>query len=1260
MWRGLVALAGAVIALAAPAVATAAPIKAGAASVDASWHVGASAGQYASDGTFVSHEEQTFDPTAHSTKRVSSYGIQSRLQVRAIVVEGPDGDRFAIVKNDFYIPQDLVYRRAGQLLRERDQNGDIGIGPENLSMAVTHNHSSPFYSSTSWGVWAFQDVFDVRFYNDYAERMADAVEKAAKSLVPVRVGAAVTQFDKTPRHSFGGEKADDGTPAGYLDSDSDHDMIVVRFDDVSDPGNPKPLANLVNFAVHPEFLDGNNLISADYVGPLEKMADDATGGLTIWTQGAVGTSEPERSTYHSIHERLEFTHREYRQAEYGARLMSNSIVELFEAIGNGSPGASWRQQDKDRFVPFDSDFEANEVGFEDRWFPGPLSHPYPGVSSCKTDEAIGGNPRFPIIGLPDCNNLDQGLENLSDILGGPDPPNVLPLPVDPGLTTDDFQNAGVPVPENYSAPSYTGLQEDINVHLQGARLGDIFLAMCSCELWADQSRNTKTRTDRIPDNEYLGYDWKDGGGAVSDGSHINPTGHPLPPPCTKNGDTWTCPDPDNLSQNLPPLSDQLVEHMHRQVTNSANGWNDPENTAEAESEPTDLDEIKGNFTHDDRCAQAVIPPSTSKPENDHWDKPCGSGEQSPSAELGYKLTVALGMVNDYNGYIASYREYQRGDHYRKALTGWGAHSSDYMSSRLVNIGRVLNGGDAAKLLPAENLQSKVDADVAVNEARAQALGEGGTTATEAYEQGLPNDGGTAGAVQQPGDVERFDGIFFTWIGGSNYTDNPQVKVQRKVAGEWRDYAGQAGEIPATVKYPAGEDVAAHETGSFEWQWTAHFEVFSSAIEIIEGGRTTPVGVYRFVVDGHRREGTPGQVVPYQLESEEFEVKAWSGITVEDVKVDQDGHVSFKLGPRANRTLGPLQAEIGPIDYPDSYDYGPGGPLPKFIAKNIRGVADPAAPGDPELIEWYCDECSFRPWLDFGDADSVKVTFQGAGGAAEQVEATQGVGTADAGRGAKAHLTARWRTVKALGAGQSAVVGPGCVKDGFGNYNGNASAAVGGGAPTGANCPVESPADSANAPAGGGGGAGGGAGGGGGSGGGRGGVGDDIAKVLQGRLGGGCALPTGRVGGRKLGKARLGGRRAGHRKALPGLRKPRRSMDRFCMGKRHLRIGYATRGLLSKLGRSRRDRAARRAVLLLTSHPHYSIQGVKPGSSLRTLKRRLKGLRSFRIGANRWYIARGGKARLVFKVRHGKVREVGLADLRLTRSRLAVPFLRSFQ
>jgi len=1220
-----VALA-AVLVVCAPAQAG--QLKAGAAEVDASWHVGASAGQYATStqeggDSFVHPSEGNYDPHALAYRRKSSYGMQSRLKVRAIVVQGPDGKRFALLKNDLYIPQDLVWRRAAQLLEAKN----IGIGRENLTMAVSHNHSSPFYSSTSWGVWTFQDVFDIRFFNYYAEKMAEAVAKAATRLVPVKVGASVSQFDKTHRHSYGPAIADDGTPAGFRQDDTDHDLVVIRFDDL----RGRNIANVVNWALHPEFLDGNDLISADYLGPLEAMTDRATGGLTIWTQGAVGTAEPENSRYHDIHERLEFSHREYGQAEYGARLMSNAIVDTWRDIANRTP------EDPERFVAFDSDFEKEEVAFKDRWFPGPVTRPYPSVSSCRTNPALSGDPRLPVVGLPNCVPLSEGLDELAGFAGLPDPPAFPKPPIDPGLTTQDFARVGVPVPDNYSAPSYTGLQEDIDVHMQAFRIGDILVTVCSCEEWSDQSKNIKTRTDRKADNEHLGYDWKQrcepipGSGTFGSGPEGYGTGK------------WSCVDPRDESRRLDPLEDEKVERAHRQVTNPANGWNDVEYANKAESEPADLREIKGNYTHDDRCARsAVLTSPFGKPRSDSWDKPCGSGEESPSARLGYKLTVALAMGNDYNGYIATYREYQRGDHYRKALTGWGPHSSDYFATRLVNMGRVLNGASESELLPDEVGERKVPADLAINDARAQGLGNGGTAAIAAYEARLPDDGGAARALTQPPDVERFDGTFFTWNGGSNYTDDPVVRVQRRVGGAWRDYAGQSGEVPITIDYPQGEEAPSHETGGFEWKWTAHFEAFAARFVTTEGERATPAGEYRFVVDGRRREGR--RTVPYHVESRPFAVKRWDGITVEDMTVDPDGHVSFTVGPtsrnKKHRNMDGggdvIVPSVGPIDYPDSYDYGPGGPLPEFITNRPEIRLDPADRSDPSKGELYCFDCTFRPWIDAGDANTATVTFVAPGGGLSRVPAQRAGG--------------RWRTTRALPSGQSAVVGSDCVRDAFGNFNGAASAPVGAGgtAPPDATCRAQAPG-----------------GGGGTGGGGQGGAAPDggpIADSLQPLRLAGCARPRGRLSGLAVGPLRLGRTRAGNRRAIPTNRRRRRTVDHFCLGDgRHMRAGYPSSRLLGSLPSRERRRVSGRAVLVLTSSRHYSARGVGRGDRLRTLRRRFGRLRSHRVGRNRWYLARGRRARLLFKVRHGRVQELGLGDRRLTGARrVTVRYLRSFQ
>ena len=98
------------------------------------------------------------------------------------------------------------------------------------------------------------------------------------------------------------------------------------------------------------------------------------------------------------------------------------------------------------------------------------------------------------------------------------------------------------------------------------------------------------------------------------------------------------------------------------------------------------------------------------------------------------------------------------------------------------MGGHLNGGPE---LPAEAGQEKVTADVALNDQRADKLGLIGETSVKAYEASLPDDGGAARALEQPDDVQRFAAAFFKWNGGSNFTDNPRVEVQRQEGGGGR-------------------------------------------------------------------------------------------------------------------------------------------------------------------------------------------------------------------------------------------------------------------------------------------------------------------------------------------------------------------------------------------------------------------------------------------------------------------------------------------
>jgi hypothetical protein len=366
-----------------------------------------------------------------------------------------------------------------------------------------------------------------------------------------------------------------------------------------------------------------------------------------------------------------------------------------------------------------------------------------------------------------------------------------------------------------------------------------------------------------------------------------------------------------------------------------------------------------------------------------------------------------------------------------------------MATRLVEMGGQMKGGPG----PAdEPLSAKNVADQAHQDARVTALGGLAGQYVPAYEATLPDDGGRAEVVDQPKDVRRFAAAFVTWIGGSNYTDNPEVRVERRAGGGWQPYADQSGELPVTVRFPQSDEVPAYELGGQKWRWTAHFEAFASDLgDLGERPAATPVGTYRFAVRGQRREGH--KVVAYALRSEPFQVRRWDGITVPDIS-SGGGQVSFAVGPTSTYRLphqdpvggdrpieakvdgagaGDVVATVGPIDYPDSYE----SPA-RFIKRTRTVFRDPAAPDDPSKFEWYCLDCSFRPWADTGRPSCAQLTVIGATGRARQMAAGERGG--------------RWAAPVRLRRGEVALVPPGGVRDGFGQINGRASDTVGNGSP----------------------------------------------------------------------------------------------------------------------------------------------------------------------------------------------------------------------
>src|SRR5437868_3762374 len=78
-------------------------LRAGVGAADATWHVGAGAGQYAQTNN-PSNLSNEWDPNVQHAKQGSSYGVASRLTMRAIVLQDGHGHApVALLKVDNYL-----------------------------------------------------------------------------------------------------------------------------------------------------------------------------------------------------------------------------------------------------------------------------------------------------------------------------------------------------------------------------------------------------------------------------------------------------------------------------------------------------------------------------------------------------------------------------------------------------------------------------------------------------------------------------------------------------------------------------------------------------------------------------------------------------------------------------------------------------------------------------------------------------------------------------------------------------------------------------------------------------------------------------------------------------------------------------------------------------------------------------------------------------------------------------------------------------
>jgi hypothetical protein len=184
------------------------------------------------------------------------------LTVRAFVVD--DGTtRVAIVGADFLGFPAVLGDKVRAMVH--------GIPPRNILIGSTHTHSAPDCYGFPDGNGHFAS--DLKYLDSVCARMADAINEAEDRLQPADLKIATGEAKGKIAYNY------------YAPQLYDPRCNVIQA--VTAEG--KPIATLVNYAIHPEVLGPRQgILSPDLVGPLYERIQEKGGGTAIFMNSAQG------------------------------------------------------------------------------------------------------------------------------------------------------------------------------------------------------------------------------------------------------------------------------------------------------------------------------------------------------------------------------------------------------------------------------------------------------------------------------------------------------------------------------------------------------------------------------------------------------------------------------------------------------------------------------------------------------------------------------------------------------------------------------------------------------------------------------------------------------------------------------------------------------------------------------------------------------------------------------------------------------------
>ena len=184
------------------------------------------------------------------------------LTVRALVFAN-EHTRIAIVSADFLGFPSVLGNRVRAKVKD--------IPAANILIGATHTHSAPDCYGFPDGKGGF--AIDLKYVDTVCDRMAEAINEAAGKLQPARLKIATGEAKGKIAFNY------------YAPQLYDPRCSVIQAID----RNNRPIATLVNYAIHPEVLGSRvGILSPDLIGPLCQRIETNGGGVAIFMNGAQG------------------------------------------------------------------------------------------------------------------------------------------------------------------------------------------------------------------------------------------------------------------------------------------------------------------------------------------------------------------------------------------------------------------------------------------------------------------------------------------------------------------------------------------------------------------------------------------------------------------------------------------------------------------------------------------------------------------------------------------------------------------------------------------------------------------------------------------------------------------------------------------------------------------------------------------------------------------------------------------------------------